>query len=182
MIFDSMDTFGDGVISSAEFEIVLKKCGVEEERASRIAVQMIEEAGLEKSRCVCLKLINDVNVPDENISGTVDWDEFRVYLQRSQILRRLNFQERVFLTFEDPKSSWLATFISFAVLLLIILSVSGFIIETVPGLQEQPCEGCPPELKPKHRKMIDMFEILSIAIFSAEYIIRILAVRGVARR
>jgi len=160
-IFDTMDTYGDGIISSNEVAIVLERCGVERDHAQSSARTMINEA-------------------DEDEGGSVDWEEFRQYLQRCKIMRHLNWQERVFLTFEDPKSSLLSMLLSFTILLLIILSVSAFVLETLPTLLHQPCKGCKPELKPEQKELLDAFELLSVGIFSLEYIIRLFAVRGVA--
>lgn len=111
----------------------------------------------------------DATVYDTNDNGYVGWGEFTQVWKDRQITVRLSLSERIFFTLDDPQSSRLAKFISIFTLLTILISSLGFIISTIPQLQE-PSKGSKP---PKPGPIFDIIENTCLVIFVLEYSLRL---------
>ena len=97
----------DGDMSVEDITTVLKKAGLSKRQ---------REAFFEEMDCDKYKH-HRVGQVSEDI---IDFDEFQEIVAKSFVIE-LSFAERVFLTFDDPSSSFLAFLISGVMLLLIIL-------------------------------------------------------------
>jgi len=107
---------------------------------------------------------------DPNSDGYVTWAEFFCVYRKRNITVKWSFCERVFYTLEDPDSSIAATFLSFFVLMVIVVSSFCFIFSTVPFFQENPDS---PE-GPKPMKVLTIIDSVCLAIFVVEYLARLL--------
>lgn len=66
----------------------------------------------------------------------VDFNEFKRVMGLCLDVK-LRYQERIFLTFEDPTSSHLSYLISVIMTSLILLSTIAFLVESLPEIKEQ---------------------------------------------
>jgi hypothetical protein len=111
----------------------------------------------------------DSKVYDQNGNGYVGWGEFCYVWKDRKITVRLSWWERIFLTCDDPQSSYMARLVSVFTLLTIVMSSLGFILSTVPEFQETPADGS----APKPGKVFEHIENCCLIIFVIEYLIRI---------
>lgn len=109
---------------------------------------------------------------DENSDGFVTWGEFFHVYKRRNIKIKLSIFERIYLTFDDPDSSYLAQIVSVVVLMTIILSSLSFIIGTLPECQFQD----PPLSEPKPTPEFELLENMCLVLFVLEYVARLLTV------
>lgn len=126
----------------------------------RLFFMLGDESGFDAKSC------------DENGNGLVGWAEFSYIFQ---ILQNRNFaihytwSERIYLTFDNPDSSYIASFLSVFVLLTIIASSLSFILGTRRHFQEEPV-GLD---KPEPQKALMTMESICLAIFLVEYLVRL---------
>jgi len=106
---------------------------------------------------------------DANGDGTVGWWEFCMLWKVEQPSVRLSLPERIYLTLENPEMSRLGRIVSMMVLTTIIISAGGFILSTLPSMQEQPCEGCEPEPFPE----FSTIDTICVILFTIEYLTRL---------
>jgi len=111
----------------------------------------------------------DSRVYDQNGNNYVGWGEFCYVWKDRKITVRLSRCERIYLTFDDPQSSYLARIVSVVTLLTIVISSVGFILSTVPELQDNPSDGSAPKPGP----VFDYIENGCLIIFVLEYLIRL---------
>jgi hypothetical protein len=90
----------------------------------------------------------DAKIYDQNRNNIVGWGEFCFVWKDRKVIVRLSTAERIFLTFDDPQSSYLARIVSVVVLATIVASSLGFILSTVPECQDMPEDGSAPKVKP----------------------------------
>lgn len=106
---------------------------------------------------------------DLNKDGTVGWWEFCVLWKEEQLSVRLSTAERIYLTLEDPQASRLGRLCSVFVLATILVSSGGFILSTLPSMQEQrDGSGAPVSL--------DTFvwiDTICVILFTIEYMLRL---------
>ena len=151
VMFEAFDTNSDGILEETEIRGGLS--------ASKVPSQQIEH--------VASTLFG------ENSKGgnePVTWDTFRLWIRRRKFAHRnVGILERIFLTLENPLTSKTAMFWSFIVTALIVASVVLFMLESLPSWHTQACIGCIPQLVNKNAT----FEMAVIAIFSFEYVARL---------
>jgi len=111
----------------------------------------------------------DSKVYDENGNNYVGWGEFCYVWKDRKITVRLSLAERIFLTLDDPQSSYLARIISVVTLLTIVASSLGFILSTVPEFQDRPSDNSAPKPGP----VFDLIEHFCLIIFVLEYLARL---------
>jgi hypothetical protein len=123
---------------------------------------------------------------DEPMYRSLTLREFKEKLQIEATSKSLNKFDEIFLYFEDPTSSILSLYLAEAVMLLILLSSFGGVIETMPEfktnpsgeacthaqgcLSEDTCDACEPETGTSAFRNI---EIVCTCCFTIEYLIRI---------
>eukprot|EP00747_Dinoflagellata_sp_TGD_P184158 gnl/TRDRNA2_/TRDRNA2_39549_c0_seq1.p1 gnl/TRDRNA2_/TRDRNA2_39549_c0~~gnl/TRDRNA2_/TRDRNA2_39549_c0_seq1.p1 ORF type:complete len:839 (+),score=127.51 gnl/TRDRNA2_/TRDRNA2_39549_c0_seq1:46-2517(+) len=112
----------------------------------------------------------DAKVYDANGNGFVGWGEFCYVWKKRQIKIRNSVMERIFLTFDDPGSSYLAKVISAVILLTIMVSSFTFILGTVEEFQVRPADGSQPYPHP----VFDTIEFVCLILFILEYFARVL--------
>jgi len=105
----------------------------------------------------------------------VTWGEFFDVYKTRNITLDLSIFERIFLTMEDPESSYVAQVISIFMLGIIMLSSFSFILGTLPACQHQD----PPLSKPKPNPAFEVIETSCLVIFCIEYLLRVLTVWAV---
>jgi hypothetical protein len=89
------------------------------------------------------------------------------------------WRKRIFRFFDDPESCRLAGPVSIGILVLIAISTASFVISTVPRWNRDPggdCGNCEPTPLP----VFNHIETVSIAIFTVEYLCRVLTVHVTA--
>jgi hypothetical protein len=111
----------------------------------------------------------DATSYDENGNGFVGWSEFSYVFKKRNIRIKFSLPERIYLTFDNPDSSYLAQIVSAAVLMTIILSSLCFILSTAPEFQKEPV-GLE---KPLPQDAFDIIENVCLGIFVVEYLIRL---------
>jgi len=111
----------------------------------------------------------DSKVYDQNGNNYVGWGEFCYVWKDRKITVRLSRCERIFRTFDDPQSSYLARVTSVVTLATIVASSLGFILSTVPEFQDKPTDGSAPKPGPA----FDVLENFCLIIFVIEYLIRV---------
>lgn len=111
----------------------------------------------------------DSRVYDQNGNNVVGWGEFCYVWKDRQIIVRLSRAERIFLTFDDPQSSYLSRIVSVVTLATIVVSSLGFILSTVPDFQDKPSDGSAPKIHPA----FDAIENTCLVIFVLEYLVRL---------
>eukprot|EP00854_Cymbomonas_tetramitiformis_P023139 gene23139-27999_t len=108
-------------------------------------------------------------------NGWISKDEF--WGRFHEMLRKvppLSYCERVYITFDNPKASKLAHWISVGVMLLILISSLNFILETSPTFKvEDPAD---PTAEPTPYTEFFYVECICIAAFTVEYVCRLLTV------
>jgi len=112
---------------------------------------------------------------DKNRDGFLTWGEFFHLYRMREITIKASMFERIYLTFDDPDSSYLAQMVSLVVLLTIITSSMSFIIGTLPQCQFQE----PALSKPKPVPAFDYIEQVCLILFVIEYVARLLSVWAV---
>mmetsp|Transcript_59943 Transcript_59943/g.130011 ORF Transcript_59943/g.130011 Transcript_59943/m.130011 type:complete len:793 (+) Transcript_59943:71-2449(+) len=105
----------------------------------------------------------------QNSAGYVGWAEFCYVFQRKSVIFTLSWFERIFLTFDDPETCFLANFISSLVLVTIFVSSLCFILSTVPEFQVYPSDGS----MPKAAEAFGTIEDVCLWLFTVEYVIRL---------
>merc|ERR1719478_632862 len=111
----------------------------------------------------------DSKVYDQNGNNYVGWGEFCYVWKDRKITVRLSRSERIYLTFDDPQSSYMARIVSVVTLATIVLSSLGFILSTVPELQEKKEDGSQPTPGPA----FDYIENACLIVFVLEYLARL---------
>lgn len=111
----------------------------------------------------------DSKVYDQNGNNCVGWGEFCFVWKDRQITIRLSTCEMIYLTFDDPQSSYMARVVSVVTLGTIVLSSLGFILSTVPEFQDSPADGS----SPKHLPAFDVIENCCLILFVMEYLVRL---------
>jgi len=107
---------------------------------------------------------------DENGDGTVGWSEFsKLYNSNRDFTIKLSLPERIYLTFENPESSYSAQVVSTLVLLTIVVSSICFILGTSEDFQKEPVGNN----KPEPEDSLASVELVCLWIFVVEYIFRI---------
>jgi hypothetical protein len=106
---------------------------------------------------------------DQNGNNYVGWGEFCYVWKDRNITVRLSRSERIYLTFDDPQSSYAARILSVVTLSTIVMSSLGFILSTVPDLQDWPDNGEAPKPGP----VFDYIENSCLVIFVLEYLVRL---------
>lgn len=109
---------------------------------------------------------------DLNGDGTVGWWEFCVLwkdLKDEQLSVKLSTAERIFLTLEDPQASRLGRICSIFVLMTILVSSGGFVLSTLPSMQEQSCDTCAPE----PFESFVWIDTVCVILFTIEYMLRL---------
>jgi hypothetical protein len=118
---------------------------------------------------------------DENGDGFVAWSEFyHLYRKKERDFTvRRSLRERIYIMFDNPESSHLAMIISTAMLAVIMVSSSCFILSTVSdpdlGLKVNPDDGTPSN---------DTFlkiEMVCLVLFTIEYVVRLGTVGAVRK-
>lgn len=108
-------------------------------------------------------------------NGWISKDEF--WGRFHEMLRKvppLSYSERVYITFDNPKASKLAHWISVGIMLLILISSLNFILETSPTFKvEDPDD---PTAEPTPYAEFFYVECICIAAFTVEYVCRLLTV------
>jgi len=112
---------------------------------------------------------------DKNKDGFISWGEFFHLYRTKEITIRVSIFERIYLTFDDPDSSYLAQIVSLVVLFTIITSSLSFIIGTLPECQFQE----PALSKPKPVPAFGVIEEVCLILFVIEYVARLLTVWAV---
>eukprot|EP00746_Dinoflagellata_sp_MGD_P090096 gnl/MRDRNA2_/MRDRNA2_35549_c0_seq1.p1 gnl/MRDRNA2_/MRDRNA2_35549_c0~~gnl/MRDRNA2_/MRDRNA2_35549_c0_seq1.p1 ORF type:complete len:761 (-),score=142.99 gnl/MRDRNA2_/MRDRNA2_35549_c0_seq1:38-2320(-) len=107
---------------------------------------------------------------DTNQNGMVGWWEFVEIWKSRNIAIRLSLMERIYLTLEDPQSSIIAQWLSFVVLILILLSSGCFILGTLPSMQETPPD-CP-ECAPSPYAAFERLDSVCVILFTVEFVSR----------
>jgi len=111
----------------------------------------------------------DAKIYDQNGNNIVGWGEFCFVWKDRKVIVRLSQAERIFLTFDDPQSSYLARIISVVILGTIVASSLGFILSTVPECQDRPEDGSAPKVKP----IFSVIENVCLVVFVLEYLVRL---------
>jgi hypothetical protein len=101
----------------------------------------------------------------------------------------LNYIQRIFITFEDPESSKVATIISFIITVFIFIALLGFIISTQPDNKYIPetcsapvCDHdiilCPDTVicEPLHDPIFEDIDFICVVVFSFEYFMKVFLV------
>mmetsp|Transcript_26911 Transcript_26911/g.52748 ORF Transcript_26911/g.52748 Transcript_26911/m.52748 type:complete len:740 (+) Transcript_26911:119-2338(+) len=112
---------------------------------------------------------------DADSDGWISWREFFFVYRKKNIQIKVSWCERIFLTFDDPDSSYLAQIVSLVVLLTIIVSSATFILGTLPQCQIQD----PEYSEPKAVKALEVIEEVCLGLFCVEYLARLLTVWNV---
>lgn len=110
----------------------------------------------------------DSKVYDQNGNGYVGWGEFCYVWKDRKITIRLSLCERIYLTFDDPQSSVLARIVSVATLSTIMVSSLGFILSTMPELQDKKDDE-----EPQPLPAFATVENVCLIIFVLEYLVRL---------
>merc|ERR1740117_1219099 len=111
----------------------------------------------------------DAQSYDENGNGLVGWSEFASVFKKRNFSIKLSMPERIYLTMDNPDSSYIAQILSYFVLLVIVLSSIGFILSTAPEFQKEPVG----IYKPEPEDAFDIIENVCLSIFLIEYVIRL---------
>lgn len=117
----------------------------------------------------------DAKVYDDNGDGMVTWGEFFHVYRRRDIVIRLSWCERIYLTFDSPDSSILSQIVSAAMLLVILFSSGSFIFSTLPTLQIHYDDGRPPTPGNEFVRA----EEFCLIVFIFEYVTRLLTCWGI---
>mmetsp|Transcript_71962 Transcript_71962/g.153884 ORF Transcript_71962/g.153884 Transcript_71962/m.153884 type:complete len:768 (-) Transcript_71962:81-2384(-) len=119
----------------------------------------------------------DAKVYDQNRNGFVGWGEFCFVFKKRKIKIILSLSERIFLTFDDPDSSYLSQIVSMIVLLTIVTSSLCFILSTTPenAFMVEPESGEAPLARPFFKNI----ERVCLILFIAEYFVRLCTCWGV---
>lgn len=165
LMFEAFDADLSGSLDKEEVGDILTAAGVAEDR---------KNAAL------------DLMFKDGIYEDGLPWDVFRLWLRREGFAdRKLGWQERVYMTLDEPGTSKVAMVIGLVVVSLIIGSVITFMMETLPSMKTQDhCQPgqlhcatnngttlCPPVID---SAALVTFETIVIVVFSIEYIIRLL--------
>lgn len=105
----------------------------------------------------------DARPYDANGDGCVTWSEFFHVYRKKELRIRLSPWERIYLTFEQPDSCYLAQFISNLILCSIITSSVSFIVSTTAECKLQTAEWCKP---------LKGIEFCCLMLFIIEYFLR----------
>jgi len=111
----------------------------------------------------------DAQIYDENSNGFVGWGEFCYVFNKKEIKVELTLGERIFITFDDPDSSYVAQVLSVVVLLTIVLSSLCFVLSTAPEFQVHHRDGSEPVAEAAFEKI----EHCCLALFIVEYLVRL---------
>lgn len=115
----------------------------------------------------------DANKFDLDDSESVTWGEFVSVWKGSQLKLRLSLLERAFLSVEDSSCCTFGRIMSTIVLFLILFSCCCFFLATMPSLKTAP-ENCSlPPCEPHEHEIFDSLEIICIALFTMEYLVRV---------
>jgi hypothetical protein len=115
-------------------------------------------------------------------------------------MKKLNFRERVYHTFDDPGCCTAARYLSVFILLTIAVSSAAFVLETMPS-ERQPRSECTlpqynhvtmlangtsidtsiPTCEPVRKTSYEWIERITIAIFTVEYLLRFFTVHAVRK-
>lgn len=97
--------------------------------------------------------------------------------------------QRCFILFEDASASWCGKMVAIFVMSVICLSTVSFMMETIPEYRQTPDEcaerragGLEPTVEacePKPNAVFHQLEVVCIAIFTVEYLARVLSVHSV---
>lgn len=110
----------------------------------------------------------DASSYDQNHNSCVGWGEFTQVWKDRGVRVHHNLAERIFLTFDDPESCTLAKIVSFFTLGTICVSSLGFILSTVPELQDRSTDGS----APRPGAAFELIENMCLSIFLIEYLVR----------
>lgn len=144
-------------------------------RAERLPLEAFQRAFERLFYLLCDPLGFDAHVYDDNGDGMVTWGEFfRVYRKRDIVIK-LSWCERIYLTFDSPDASILSQIVSAVMLLFILFSSGSFIFSTLPVLQTHYGDGRPPT----PAKEFVRAEEVCLIIFIFEYLIRLFTCWGV---
>eukprot|EP00471_Norrisiella_sphaerica_P004424 CAMPEP_0184483106 /NCGR_PEP_ID=MMETSP0113_2-20130426/4720_1 /TAXON_ID=91329 /ORGANISM="Norrisiella sphaerica, Strain BC52" /LENGTH=506 /DNA_ID=CAMNT_0026863287 /DNA_START=174 /DNA_END=1694 /DNA_ORIENTATION=+ len=94
---------------------------------------------------------------------------------RKKLDRKLNWQSMMFMIMEDPSFSALAKAFSIFILVMILLSCIAFIVESLPRYS-YPHYG---EKPGDHPPAFHIIELVCLAVFAVEYVLRLLTVASV---
>eukprot|EP00928_Gymnodinium_smaydae_P018986 TRINITY_DN17242_c0_g1_i1.p1 TRINITY_DN17242_c0_g1~~TRINITY_DN17242_c0_g1_i1.p1 ORF type:complete len:773 (-),score=127.42 TRINITY_DN17242_c0_g1_i1:107-2425(-) len=111
----------------------------------------------------------DVHHCDVDRSGGCSWSEFAGHWRRNKVVVRLSAAERAFMTIEQPCTCITGVVLSTLLLLLIFVSCLCLMLGTLPEFQKRSCATCEPE----QLHFFFALECVCIAVFTAEYIIRV---------
>jgi hypothetical protein len=115
---------------------------------------------------------------DVDGNGTISYEEFETFLIQMVESRNLCLREAMFLTLEDPSISISARFISMYIMVLIVISSTAFVMESMPEFNEVIGD---PEDPPVPLGLFVQIEHVCIAFFTIEYVLRAITVHAVRK-
>jgi hypothetical protein len=149
LMFEAFDADHSGALDKSEVSQILESAGLTELKRTAVLEQMFKD--------------------DQNSDG-MGWDVFRLWLRREGFAdRKLNWQEQVYITLDEPGSSKVAMTVGIFIVVLIIASVITFMLESLPSLRTQShCEyvngtqsHCRPEVD---SPSLELFETVVIIV------------------
>jgi hypothetical protein len=158
-IFDKVDLDHSGSITVPEMRELLEKS-----YASNAAEAQQTE--------------NYIQRLDIDGNGSISYDEFEKFLIEMVESRNLCLREAIYLTLEDPSISISARFISMYIMLLIVISSSAFVMESMPEFNEVVGDS---QSAPIPFPVFVNIEYVCIAFFTLEYVLRALTVHAVRK-
>eukprot|EP00747_Dinoflagellata_sp_TGD_P165303 gnl/TRDRNA2_/TRDRNA2_186395_c0_seq1.p1 gnl/TRDRNA2_/TRDRNA2_186395_c0~~gnl/TRDRNA2_/TRDRNA2_186395_c0_seq1.p1 ORF type:complete len:732 (-),score=128.69 gnl/TRDRNA2_/TRDRNA2_186395_c0_seq1:168-2363(-) len=105
--------------------------------------------------------------------GAVGWYDFCSVWRDRQISVKLSIAERVFLTLEDSERSKAGRIMSLLVFMFIFVSVTNFILSTLPEMQQE-CPVVSLTCRPRPLVFFDEIDLYCVIFFTWEYGTRLL--------
>lgn len=106
---------------------------------------------------------------DRNNDGLISWTEFTYVFRDRGFHLSLTWPERIYITLDNPDSSYIAQLIQAFMLTVIVVSSLGFILSTSPNFQNSPVG----RDKPEPYKIFAVIENICLVIFLLEYVARL---------
>lgn len=168
-IFDVLDDDLSESITETELFAAFSDMGIDMEREElhSMVLEIDEDADGEinflEFSVMLFNLSNGKFSPRRRTGNVLDSEAKTIGWLEDQFPRIAALREQMWKTFEDPSSSWFASFLSIFLMSLIVISVLFFILETLPELYKNP----------DFEAISGTVEIICIIFFTLEYVLRL---------
>mmetsp|Transcript_57708 Transcript_57708/g.137300 ORF Transcript_57708/g.137300 Transcript_57708/m.137300 type:complete len:793 (+) Transcript_57708:261-2639(+) len=109
---------------------------------------------------------------DVHKNGSVGWLEFCSLWNTREVVMQLSLAERIFITLEDSERSMSGRCISVLVFLAIVVSLTSFILSTLPDFHES-CDRHDTKCRPTTLQIFKDIDLVCVIFFCIEYGMRL---------